>query len=89
VRAIAKKYRSQYEQLVAETKTKADAVAETGASDQAKIQTMEASIAEMQTRLAEAEVKASDAEAEVQRLQGAVAEATKQVQLATFLTSFI
>ncbi|XP_065348252.1 myosin-2 heavy chain-like isoform X1 [Cloeon dipterum] len=79
VRAIAKKYKDQYDALVAENKDKAAAEAKTGAQEQAKTKEMEGKIAEMQTRLAEAETKATEAENEVQKLSQNLDNISKQL----------
>lgn len=71
VRAIAKKYKLQYDQMAIESSAK-----EQGAE---KAQQTEASLAATQTQLAEAQTKLTEAEAEVQKLQLSVSEATKQV----------
>ncbi|XP_059479263.1 nucleoprotein TPR-like isoform X2 [Neocloeon triangulifer] len=80
VRAIAKKYKDQYDALAADSKSKADAVALTGAQEQAKIQEMEAKVAEMQTRLAEAETKSTETESELQKLNESLEVMTKQLE---------
>lgn len=71
VRTIAKKYKLQYDQAVAESKDKQ--------SSDEKAKQLETSLAQTQTQLAEAQTKLMDTEAEVQRLQESVVELNKKV----------
>jgi predicted nucleic acid-binding Zn-ribbon protein len=73
VRTIAKKYKLQYDQMVAESKDKE--------SSDEKAKQLETTLAESQTQLAEAQTKLMDTEAEVQRLQQSVSDGNKQVIL--------
>jgi septal ring factor EnvC (AmiA/AmiB activator) len=79
VRTIAKKYKLQFDQMVAESKDKE--------SSDEKAKQLETTLAESQTQLAEAQTKLMDTEAEVQRLQQSVSEGNKQV-ISPFISMF-